>query len=360
MTIEETGVDYFIAGGVIAIGGGEQSLSLLNLNILGRTKAGNFLGTVTETVLSRPNDKNNQLNIGETFTLSTTVDPLVGSTKTTSVELTMMGTGTMSGLSGTQNIIIAADNDGKQYIIFPDGDLPSGLLGDLLNTILVTFDTARVGYDFNQNAPLCFTRGTMIETARGSRAIEILAVGDLVLTKDRGLQPIRWIGSRVLAPEILSRHENLRPIRIKKEALGPDTPSADLVVSPQHRILLRSKIAQRMFGTDEILVAAKQLLMLDGVEICDEFFGNVEYFHMLFDQHEVVFANGTEAESLYTGPQALKTVGKAALEEILTIFPELRNADLAPQAARFLPSGRQGRKLVTRHIQHGKPLVAVD
>ena len=112
-----------------------------------------------------------------------------------------------------------------------------------------------------------------------------------------------------------------------------------------------------MFGTSEILVAARQLLQLDGIDIAGDLAG-VEYFHMLFDWHEVVVSNGAETESLFTGPQALKALGRAARDEIFAIFPELRDAGAVIEAARPMVSGRKGRKLALRHAQAGRALVA--
>lgn len=209
-------------------------------------------------------------------------------------------------------------------------------------------------YDAYEAAP-CFTRGTLIDTDRGPVVIEDLAEGDLVVTRDNGLQPIRWIGSRRLGGGDLA--EKLRPIRIRRHALGTGIPARDLLVSPQHRVLVRSKIAQKMFGTNEVLVAAKQLCQIDGIDIADDL-AEVEYFHMLFDRHEVVISNGAETESLFTGPEALKAVGPQAREEILTIFPELADRDYAPVAARPLASGRMGRKLAVRHAQNHTTLVS--
>ena len=208
----------------------------------------------------------------------------------------------------------------------------------------------------NQDRIPCFARGTMILTDNGLRAIEDLAEGDLVMTRDNGLQPLRWIGSVRVSAARLAAQPALRPVRIAAGALGAGTPEQDLLVSPQHRILIRSRIAQRMFGTSEVLVAAKQLLTIDGVDIADMADG-VEYFHMLFDRHEVVFSNGAETESLYTGAEALKSVGAAACEEIFALFPELRDSDNIPEGARFLASGRQGRKLAMRHLQNNRALV---
>lgn len=203
----------------------------------------------------------------------------------------------------------------------------------------------------------CFARGTMIETPAGIVGIEDLAVGDLVVTRDHGAQPIRWIRSKKLTATDLMLSENLRPIRISAGALGEGLPSSDLVVSPQHRILVRSRIAQRMFGASEVLVAAKQLLELSGVEIAADLAG-VEYFHMLFDQHEVVIANGAETESLYPGPQLLNTVGQVAAEEVFALFPELRDLEQSPPPARPFVVGRQARNMAHRHVANSMSLLS--
>jgi hypothetical protein len=204
-------------------------------------------------------------------------------------------------------------------------------------------------------AVICFAAGTLIWTPFGELAVERLCAGDTVITRS-GPRPIRWIGFVTMDAAKLAANPHLRPIRIRAGALGPDTPSADLVVSPQHRILVRSKIAQRMFGTNEVLVAAKQLLLLDGIDIAEDL-DEVEYFHFLFDRHEVVTANGAEAESLFTGPEALKAVGPAAREEILALFPSLAEHDYAAVPARALASGRMARRLAVRHRQNAMTLV---
>lgn len=356
MAISFENADYIRGTGVINIG----TTSVVNLNVLGTTNATSGTGLTSSpytTLISRPEDNGDDLNVGETFTLTRSVKP--GRTGTSqSFELTMRGTGTYTPLIGSEReIIVAESSEGQQFIIFPNSDTPSGLLGTV-GSLAVNLSTQPVGYDFGTLSPLCFTRGTMIETPEGPRPIETLAEGDLVLTRDHGPQPVRWIGSRVLTGSELARHHRLRPILIRAGALGDGLPAADLRVSPQHRILIRSKVAQKMFGTSEILAAAKQLLQVDGIDICDDIVQGVEYFHMLFERHEVVVANGAETESLFTGPEAIKTVGPEALEEIYEILPQLRDRDHRPIGARALASGRMSRKLVSRHVQHRKPLVA--
>lgn len=250
------------------------------------------------------------------------------------------------------------------------GDLdPTGLLGGLLSSVgnlsQFVMNTAIIDTTFDSSGSLtlpdgtydivCFAEGTLIETEAGPVAVEMLKLGDLVVTRDHGLQPIRWIGSKRLGRSILQAVPRLLPIRIRAGALAPNVPARDLLVSPQHRILVRSKIAIKMFGALEVLIPAKQLLQLDGIDIATDV-ESVKYFHILFDAHEVVISNGAETESMYTGPEALKAVGRAAREEILTLFPQLR-ADRPRPAARPLPSGHGARKLVVRHRQHDRDLV---
>ena len=103
----------------------------------------------------------------------------------------------------------------------------------------------------------CFTSGTQIETPNGPRAVETLSVGDEVLTLDHGPQHIRWIGTRHLSRDDLIAKHKLLPVRIKAGALGNGLPHRDLLVSPQHRMLVRSAIAVRMFDAKEVLVPAR-------------------------------------------------------------------------------------------------------
>lgn len=222
------------------------------------------------------------------------------------------------------------------------------------------YDLCKDSIFTDRNCFPCFASGTLIETESGPLPVENLRPGTLVWTRDNGLKPLLWTGSRKLGALHLATQPNLRPIRIRAGALGTDTPTRDLLVSPQHRVLVRSRIAQRIFGAAEVLVAAKQLLQLEGIDIATDL-QEVEYFHLLFDQHEVIMSDGAETESLYTGPESLKSVGPAARAEIIALFPELESADAVEgdfRAARLLASGRMARKLAVRHKQHRRALIS--
>ncbi|RJE78572.1 Hint domain-containing protein [Paracoccus sp. JM45] len=201
----------------------------------------------------------------------------------------------------------------------------------------------------------CFARGTQILTSDGFVLVEDLETGTLVQTSHGKFKSIQWIGSRKLSAQDLVQNPKLCPICIQAGALGENIPSMDLIVSPQHRILVRSKIAQKMFGTDEVLVGAKHLLQLDGIDIV-ECPTEIEYFHIMFEQHELVISNGAITESLFAGPQALKSVGPTARAEIFSLFPQLQQDEFEPLAIRTIASNRQGQKLAMRHKQNNKAL----
>jgi len=153
-----------------------------------------------------------------------------------------------------------------------------------------------------------------------------LTQGMLVWTKYDGYQPVRWIGMRQMSKTDLEAHANVRSIRIKAGALGQNMPERDLTVSPQHRILVNSKLARRLHGDDEMLVAAKHLLQVEGVDV-ELDMDSVTYVRFLFNRHQIVESEGAETESLFTVPEALKTADSAARVLILHLFPELASID---------------------------------
>ncbi|MDM7970441.1 MAG: Hint domain-containing protein [Paracoccaceae bacterium] len=279
-------------------------------------------------------------------------------------DLYVDGIGTQYG-TFTGGVVVSFNADGTINVeatgTIPDTEADNLVINGTLHVIsnqsgrLRIYDTGIIAVD---PPPICFVSGTQIVTSRGRINIENLRVGDLVLTMDSGFQPIRWMGSRKLDAIDLRVHAKFRPIRIRAGALGDGLPDQDLLVSPQHRILVRSKIALNMFGREEVLAAAKQLLLIEGIEVAEDV-SDVEYWHILFEKHEIVWANGAPSESLYTGNEALKSVSPAAREEIFSIFPELRKPipENRPEGARLLITGRQARKLSQRHAIKNRSLL---
>ncbi|OYU39259.1 MAG: hypothetical protein CFE33_12700 [Pseudorhodobacter sp. PARRP1] len=204
----------------------------------------------------------------------------------------------------------------------------------------------------------CFTAGTMIMTRKGEVAVEELRAGDEVLTVDNGFRPIRWIGKRTLSASQLQLAPHLRPIRIEVGALGNGLPVRPLEVSPQHRCLIRSHVAQQMVGAREVLAAAKHLLSVEGVSVLQTD-APVTYFHVLLDSHELLISNGALTESLFLGPVGLSALSAEDRLEIITLFPALRTTEasyLMPPARKFLV-GHIAKSIVARAIQNSNPVV---
>jgi len=180
----------------------------------------------------------------------------------------------------------------------------------------------------------CFTPGTMIDTADGRVAVEKLTVGDMVLTRDHGHQPIRWIGSKQLDAATLRNNPELQPILISQGALGRNEPDRDMMVSRQHRMLVSGWRVQLLFGCDDTLVKAAHLLGLAGVKAAE--LATVTYVHIMFDHHEVVLADGAWSESFQPGEHGLSGLDTGQRDELFTVFPELRSsADIVQFDAAF-------------------------
>jgi hypothetical protein len=159
----------------------------------------------------------------------------------------------------------------------------------------------------------CFVAGTLIATEHGQRGVETLLLGDLIVTRDEGLQPLRWIGQRTVAAQ-----DNFAPIRIRANTFGTHD---NLMVSPEHRILIRDYLAELLFGEQEVLVSAKDLVNDKTITRCVG--GDVTYVHLMFDRHQVVYSAGLATESFLPGPQTAKSFEREIVEEICTLFPEI-------------------------------------
>ncbi|WP_103332583.1 Hint domain-containing protein [Pseudotabrizicola formosa] len=169
---------------------------------------------------------------------------------------------------------------------------------------------------------ICFTPDTRIATPGGLRLIQDLRPGDRILTKDNGPQDILWTGRRRMSGARLYAMPHLRPVRFRSGALGQDRPDGDLVVSPQHRMVLNGPAARALFNTDEVLVKAEDLL--NDTTICvDHALREVTYIHILLNRHNIVWANGMETESFHPSNTALDTIDPDQRCALMAALPEI-------------------------------------
>ncbi|MDO6458715.1 Hint domain-containing protein [Celeribacter halophilus] len=246
------------------------------------------------------------------------------------------GGDTVTGGEGSDTIIIDPSLLDGNAITITGSEDDDGEDNDVLDLSNVGLDWSSNPISYNEDDPesgtvtltdgttisfsgietvICFGKGTRIATPYGARAVEDLKPGDLVLTMDNGLQPLRWVGARTVPAT-----GRFAPIEITKGALGNER---DLIVSPQHRMLLNGWRSEMLFNTSEVFAAAKHLV--NGSTIREAQGGFVTYYHLMFDRHEVIFAEGAASESFHVSDYSLTGVADGAREELFALFPELRS-----------------------------------
>ncbi|MCL6284280.1 Hint domain-containing protein [Ruegeria sp. 2012CJ41-6] len=175
---------------------------------------------------------------------------------------------------------------------------------------------------------ICFTAESMIDTEAGPCRAGALTPGTMIRTRDNGYQPLRWIARRKLDCCDLEQAPALRPILFEPHALGPLQPERKMRLSPQHRVLVNTAANELLFGTGTVLAPAKGLTNGTTIRV-DETAEEVEYIHLMFDDHQIIFADGLEAESFVPGAWALRVLPQAAREEFNALFPQF-SLDGAP------------------------------
>ena len=205
---------------------------------------------------------------------------------------------------------------------------------------------------------VCFASGTRIETADAAVHVEDIRVGDEVLSITGAPLKVVWTGASQLSWP--GADEKSRPYEIKRGALGEGKPTRDLVVSPQHRILMRGAAVSDLFGADEVLAPVKGLSELPGVRRMNGK-RQVTYVHLLLERHAVIVSEGAATESLYPGPMARKMLGKSDWAELSALFPGLAADPSAAYGAHARPciTRRQAERLVARMAElSAQPLPA--
>ncbi len=211
------------------------------------------------------------------------------------------------GTIGSWDVTTADDGAGNARLQFPASTSNSTMT--MQSTSTSQMDE---GAEYRAAGVPCFTPGTLIRTVRGDVPVERLRIGDMILTRDNGPQPLLWLATRVLGADDLGRSPNCKPVEIATGAFGKE---CRLVVSPQHGMLLR-------LDGEEIFVRATHLATLAGggarrLLDCRQ----VTYFHLLLERHEVIFSNGVPSESFFPGPQALKGLDARNCRALASLFP---------------------------------------
>ena len=191
---------------------------------------------------------------------------------------------------------------------------------------LVAIDEAPQNVALADLLCVSFARGTLITLPDGRQCrIESLAPGDPVLTRDHGAQPLRWLGQATVRA-----YGAYAPVVITAGTLGN---MGDLIVSPHHRVFLYQRQRRAGLETSELLVQAKHLC--DGEAVFQREGGFIDYFSLVFDQHEIIYAEGVPAESLMVNETTVSRLPPEFSQEVRSRFPGLRqNQHFGTEAGR--------------------------
>nr|WP_022703901.1 Hint domain-containing protein [Pseudorhodobacter ferrugineus] len=224
---------------------------------------------------------------------------------------------------GTQSYtvtLIDVRDVGTRLLMFVDEIPPANV--DLWVVRMAIDRTAQVVGARAAGGVICFAPDTSIRTADGAKLIQDLRPGDAIATKDNGLQQILWTGHRRMTGARLHAMPHLRPIRFRAGALGLGRPDEDLLVSPQHRMLVKGPAAMALFNAPEVLVAAEDLVNDHSIHV-DLTQREVTYIHILLERHQVIWANGLETESFHPSNTALDLVEADQRHRLLQLLPGL-------------------------------------
>lgn len=165
----------------------------------------------------------------------------------------------------------------------------------------------------------CFYQGTTLMTAEGEQPVDWIRSGDRIMTKDHGFQPVLWAERTVLSANALNSAPKLQPVTIAAQSIDAETPAQDLMLSPEHHVLLKSYQVELLFGIDEVFAPIKSLT--NGSSIARTQPGHeVSCYHILFKNHEVVLAEGLWVESYFPDETALASLParkQAKIRELL-------------------------------------------
>ena len=226
------------------------------------------------------------------------------------------------GEGGDDHDTLDLTGAGPLRVIYDSGNPENGVVNFLDGAGAVT---GSMTFQNIENVIPCFTPGTLIATPKGERPVEELRAGDRVITRDSGIQEIRWVGRKALDRQTLLASPHLQPILIRQGSLGQGLPEKDMLVSPNHRVLVANDMTALYFDSHEVLVAAKHLINNKNIHAAESL--GTSYIHFMFDRHEVVLSNGAWTESFQPGDYTLKGMGNAQRTEIFELFPELKSQE---------------------------------
>ncbi len=193
--------------------------------------------------------------------------------------------------------------------------------------------------DCVRNSSRSFTGGiggdAQIRTPFGPKRAEMVRAGDLIVTRDNGLQPVRMIWKRRLTRADMAAGDGRAPVRLKPRAIGPMMPQRDLLVAADHRVLVPGYRLTIGSDTQACLMAAGDLAGASDAAYIDRSTAGVELYTFIFDTHQVFTASGLPVESFLPNTSTMAHLTAKLRKELVSLFPVLRKDPDAYPAAKF-------------------------
>ncbi|MCF6444187.1 Hint domain-containing protein [Nereida sp. MMG025] len=137
--------------------------------------------------------------------------------------------------------------------------------------------------------------GSYVMTTQGELPVEWLEVGDRLITRDHGAQPIQWIG-RLRADNQLGV-DLPNPVKLPVPNDGTSRQTDPLYLSPGHRVLLQSPLVAKHFGTTEAMCRIVDVSRRNRVRF-QSVSTRLIYHHLLLPVASLILVNGLWVETI--------------------------------------------------------------
>lgn len=184
--------------------------------------------------------------------------------------------------------------------------------------------------------------GANVRTPCGPRRVELVRPGDLIVTRDMGLQPVRMVWSREVSSQDMTANSDLAPIRLQPRALGPMMPQIHMSIAPDHKILVPGYRLLGQEKTSSCLVEARELADVSDAAYVDRSREVVRYFTLVFDSHQIFSVNGLPVESFLPTASTVASLNPNMRDDLVRRFPQLkREPNSYPPAEYTFVTGAQ-------------------
>ena len=195
---------------------------------------------------------------------------------------------------------------------------------------------SKIGEAQSAHRPILGLAGpSNVRTPCGARRIENVRPGDLIVTRDNGLQPVRVVWSRTVSATDIAADPSLAPIRLKPRAIGPMMPQQDLYVAAQHRVLVPGYRLADIPDTRSCLIAARDIAEASDEAFVDKGVSDMTFYNLVFEDHHAFTANGLPVESYLPSHASVRELDEDVSRDIAALFAREAESEPGYPAPRY-------------------------